>query len=338
MKEISSKNPIQVRFFERIKQSISSNVSLAADLSDLLELSQDGVYRRMRGETVLSMDELVKVCNHYKISPDTIVSVDDNTATFQFRKLNKHEKGLEDYLHSMLNDLLRIQAAPNAHVIYAAGDIPVFHHFMFPELTAFKLFYWQRAVMNIPSVDGKKFNISEIREDFKLMCNKIIEAYIKVPSTEIWHIDTVVTNLTMLEYAWEAGWFDSKDKAVHICKQFGDEMTHVEKQAMRNSKFIKEEKWAENEGNFTMYQSEVFLSSNQVLVTAGSTQVAYLTHNSFNSMSTTNPVFVSETDAWLQTLMKKSIQISGVAEKQRHRFFQRAHDNINGLVERIKAS
>src|SRR5688572_39817 len=112
MKENSPKNPIQVRFFDRIKQSISSSVSLAADLSELLELSQDGVYRRMRGETVLSMDELVKVCNHYRISPDTIVSTEDNTATFQFRRMNKFETGLEEYLSSLLKDLLRIKSTP----------------------------------------------------------------------------------------------------------------------------------------------------------------------------------------------------------------------------------
>ena len=119
MQETEPKNPVQVRFFEQIKASAGSNVSLAADLSDLLELSQDGIYRRMRGETVLSMDELVTICTHYKISPDMIGSVNDNTATFQFRKLDKNEGGLEEYLSSMLNDLKRIQAAPNPPIFFS---------------------------------------------------------------------------------------------------------------------------------------------------------------------------------------------------------------------------
>lgn len=334
----TTKNPIQVRFFDRLKQSMNPGVSIAADLSELLEISQDGVYRRLRGETVLSMDELVKVCNHYKISPDMIVSTDQNTATFQFRKINQRPEGLEEYLKGILTDIERIRQAPNAHILYAASDIPIFHHFRFPELTSFKVFYWQKAVMNVPEMEGKKFNSGEIRDDFRAMCQRIMEAYVKIPSTEIWHMDTVTTNLIMLEYAWEAGWFTARQEVLQICSQFSDELKHIERQAVRNSKFITEDRWMENEGNFTMYSSEVYLNNNHVLVTAGPAKVAYITHNSFNTMATTNPVFAAETEAWLEIIKKKSVMISGVAEKQRNTFFRKAQEKITALIERINAA
>ena len=80
MEETEVKNPVQVKFFEKLKQLLPPNISLANAISDVLEISADGAYRRMRGESVLSMDELVKLCRHYRIPPDAIVSSDDSTS------------------------------------------------------------------------------------------------------------------------------------------------------------------------------------------------------------------------------------------------------------------
>lgn len=338
MSENEVKNPIQLRFFDRLKQSVGPGISLATDLSDLLGISPDGIYRRLRGDTVISLDELVKICSHYKISPDMLLSANEDTATFNFRRINQRPEGLEEYLKSILSDIERIGSAPDPYIIYAAADIPLFHDLRFPELMAFNLFYWQRAVMNLPEMDGKQFNPDEVREDFREMCEKIIKAYIAIPSTEIWHMDTVLTNLTMLEYAWEAGWFSEKAKALSISRQLSEELSHVERQALRSSKFLDEKRWMENDGNFSLYASEVALNNNHVLVRAGGNKVAYITHNSFNTMSTMNPVFVNETEAWLEIVRKKSIMISGVAEKQRSAFFRKAQEKVTILTERITAS
>ena len=46
--------------------------------------------------------------------------------------------------------LERLQKSEDAKIIYAAEEIPIFHSFFSKELAAFKLFYWQRSVLNIP--------------------------------------------------------------------------------------------------------------------------------------------------------------------------------------------
>lgn len=339
METTSIKNPSQLRFFEKLKQTVPANISLANEIADVLEISADGVYRRMRGESILSMDELVKLCRHYKIQPDVIVSSDDATsATFQFRKMIQDESGFEDYLKNIYSDLQRINASNPKQIIYAASDIPIFHQFYLPEYAAFKMYWWQKAILNLSSVEGKKFNPSEIRKDFSETCKRITELYMRIPSVEIWHNDTISSNLTMLEFAWESGWFDSKEKAFLICDSLSKILISLEKQAEKSSKFINEEKWAENEGNFTMYQSEVILTNNHILVNAGSARVVYLSHNTFNTMATINKVFCDETEAWLKNLMKKSVQISGMAEKQRHKFFKTAHEKVSAVLARISSS
>ena len=53
--------------------------------------------------------------------------------------------------------------------------------------------------------------------------------------------------------------FASKEDALFICKKLSEILILVEKNAEKGSKFREEGKWVENEGNFTMYQSEFVL-------------------------------------------------------------------------------
>jgi hypothetical protein len=331
----TSKNSVQLNFFEKIKQSLPPNLSLANEVADILEISVDGAYRRLRCETVLNMDEIAKLCRHFKVSPDFLSSADDTSATFHFRKMIHNETGFGEYIKNILSDLQKINASNPKQIIYAAGDLPLFIQFLSPEFSAFKMFFWKHAVLSLPSTEGKKFSVSEIKPEIVEICKKISETYIQIPSVEIWHQDTIASNLNLVEFAWESGMFASKEDALFICKKLSEMLTLVEKQAEKSSKFREEVKWAENEGNFTMYQSEFVLMNNHIFVTAGSSKILYLTHNTFNSMATTNPVFCGETEEWLKNLIRKSTRISGEGAKQRHKFFRYSQDKISNLVARI---
>lgn len=338
MEDFLLKNPIQVKFFEKLKLSVPKNVSIASDIAEVLGISQDGAYRRMRGESVLSMDEMVKLCRYYRLSSDFITSTDDSTAIFRFQKMFSNEKGFSDYIKNILADLLKIKDSDPKHIIYAAADMPLFIQFLSPEFSAFKMFFWQRAVLNLSSMEGKKFSVTELKPELVEMCKKISETYTHIPSTEIWHQDTVASNLNLIEFAWDSGMFASKEDALIVCKKFSEMIALVEKQAEKSSKFREEEKWAENEGNFNMYQSEFVLMNNHIFVNAGCTKTLYLTHNTFNSIATNNAVFCNETEEWLKNLIRKSTLISGVGEKQRHTFFKKAQEKVSTLVLRISES
>lgn len=335
MSENSTKNPVQLKFFENLKQTVPPNVSLANDIADLLEISADGAYRRMRGESILSLDEMVKLCKHYRISSDFLAGTNDTTATFHFQKMISDENGFGDYIKNILADLQKIKASEPKHITYAAGDLPLFIQFLSPEYSAFKMFFWKRAVLNLPSAEGKKFSASDIKPETVEMCKKIFDTYTQIPSTEIWHQDTIASNLNLIEFGWESGMFSTKEDALLICKKLSEILVHVEKQAEKSAKFREEGKWAEHEGNFTLYQSEFVLMNNHIFVNAGTAKIMYLTHNTFNSMSTTNTVFCNETEEWLKNLIRKSAQISGTGEKQRHKFFKLSQEKIASLVSRI---
>ena len=324
-------NSAQLAFIQKLKDVTPPNISLVDELADLLQVSNDSAYRRIRGETTLSIDEVVLLCNHYKISFDSFNNQHSGTVTFNCKSLGNNDNSLEEYLTGILTDLKNIQSFDKKEIIYAAEDIPVFHNFKFPELTAFKLFYWNKSVINPPSLSGKKFNFNSISKEFINLTKDIYETYSTIPSIEVWTEETISSLLKQIEFYWHAGLFENKDDALLVCDQVAQMISMIEKQAEMSSK----NKNAAYENNFTLYNSEIMIGNNTILVTMGEVKVTYISYHFFNSMITTNTSFCTETDNWLKNLTKKSTLISGVAEKQRYQFFKKKYEAVKKLSDSI---
>lgn len=332
----STTTSAQVEFIQKIRQMIPPSLSLVDELADLLQVSTDSAYRRIRGETALTFDEVLLLCNHFKISFDSFTSSTSGSVTFKYNPINEDESSFERYLHNILNDLRKIQGFEQKQIIFAAEDIPIFHHFRFNELTAFKIFYWNKSILNSPSLEGKKFDPCVIDSNLVNAAREILDIYITIPSIEIWSDDTVNSTLKQIEFYWESGVFRSKEDALQVCSQVEEMIERIKKQAELSSKFASEEKMNGQENNFVLYNSELMIGNNCILVNIGSNKAAYLSHHTFNAMVTTHHGFCNDTDMWLKNLVRKSILISGVAEKQRYQFFRKIEDKMQQLREKIK--
>ena len=63
---------IQMQLFHKIRDQLPDHVSLVDDIAELLEISNDSAYRRIRGEKQLSLQEVKKLCQHYRFSIDDL--------------------------------------------------------------------------------------------------------------------------------------------------------------------------------------------------------------------------------------------------------------------------
>ena len=80
---------IQNKLLGRIKPLIPANLTIVDVLSDLLEISTDSVYRRLRSETSLSIEEVSRICTHFNISFDELNTIDNaSSVTFTFNPLS----------------------------------------------------------------------------------------------------------------------------------------------------------------------------------------------------------------------------------------------------------
>ncbi len=330
---VTSVDPIQAQkvFLEKVKYILPSNISFVDELCEILEISIDSVYRRIRGETALTFDEILKLCNRFNLSFDSLVESNAMSVTFSYNILPRMIEGFKHYLRAILEDLKALTNFPGAKIIYVAEDIPLFHLFNFPELAAFKMYYWMKSVLNVPEYQDQKYSFENTDKEILEIGAELVDAYTRVNSVEMWTEYTVNSLRKQIEYYWEAGLFENPADSLLICDQAAELVKKISLLAEKSSKLP-----SGTIQNFMLYYSEIEIGNNCILADVNNFKKVYLTYNTFNDMFTTNEKFCEETNTWINFLITKSILISGVSEKQRLQFVNKTVSQLNATREKVK--
>ena len=321
---------IQNSFINKFKDVLPASVGLAEELADVLELSIDSAYRRIRGETELTIEEVYKLTKKYAISVDDVFSNRSDTVTFSYTKLTDSAQNFEIYLNRLYDHLKLISKFENKTICYVAEEIPIFYSFYSKKLTEFKLFYWQRSVLNIAEYQQQKFDWGVIPDNLIEAAQASFKEYLNIPSVEIWTLETVLTNIKQVHFYFDSGVI-SKEHALEVLHENKKMIEMVLRNAENGRKNI-----SDKTETFQLYSSEVVLGTNCIYITMGETKYSYITFNTLNSLTTNNPEFCEETEHWMHNLKRKSTLISGVAEKQRNQFFSKIFKVIDESIASIK--
>ncbi len=321
-------NELQRQFFKHIRSVIPPNISFVDNIADALGISNDSAYRRIRGEKEITFDEIHKLCSRYRISPDQVMNTGSDSTVFHGRNLDTEHFDFENYLKEILTNLKLINSATTRKMYYEAKDIPIFHHFQFPELATFKYFFWMKSVMNHPSYSRMHFEDNQLTDVFQKMGKEIIRTYNQIPSVEIWVAESINATIRQIEYYHDAGVFRKQETIALLYHQLETLVDHIREQAEHAEKFLVGEKPTGKTGNYELYYNEVFLGHNTIVVETDNAKTTYINHAVMNFMSTGDIGFCNYTKRSIENNMKKSVLISAVSEKERSRFFNVLMDNI----------
>ena len=319
-------------FLQQIKNRLPAHLSLAEEIAEKLNISSDSAYRRIRGETDMGFDEIQKLSSHYGISLDTLLNLKSDTISFSNRSVDNKNFTYEDYQLSILENLQTIEQFDVKEMYFAAKDIPPFHYYEFPELAAFKYYFWLKIILQYPEYTDQKFDIDKVSQKLMELGVKISRAYIKVPSLEIWSNESINATLRQIEYCWESGLIDDKNLVILLCDQVQDMLMHIKKQAELGYKFPPGTNTRGVDDSFKLYYNEVIISGNTIFFNMGDTKITYITYNLFNILTTSDKHFCEQTYRYLKNIIQKSSLISTVSEKGRNKFF----NNMQKKAELLK--
>ncbi|MFH0893014.1 MAG: hypothetical protein V2A54_01150 [Bacteroidota bacterium] len=311
----------QLVFLEQIKSRIPASSSLVAELSSILNITTDRAYRRIRGETVLNMDEIIALCSRFHLSFDSVMSQYSGNISFRYSRMSSTEEEFRAYLEEMLAGLIQLRKAENAKVTYTAEDIPIFYHFGYPAIAAFKIFYWLKSVSGYNEFEKHKFKCDIISPELIELCRKIYNEYLHIPSLEIWSEGSMNSLIKQIEYYAGSGQFASREEALQVFDEISTEINDIELMAQMGNKLIKLNIQDATE-NLEMYFSEIEIGNNVILAKTTGTSHVYIRHYTFNSMFTSHPVFIDDTESWIKNLLVKSVPISRLSEKHRYQYFK----------------
>ncbi len=327
----------QKALFQIIKLQLPKGTSLADVIGDLLSVSASCAYRRIRGETLLDIEELLILSKKYHFSLDELFNIDASNQKIQFEFQELSYDNLLNYLDYIL---VNLKSAKQLTIV--AKHIPTFYMFLFPQLLAFKAYFYMRVLWpnepfqnSVPIEFFRKF-IHRERKEIKDKCEEIIRTYLLIPSTEIWNANTFDGHLTHIEYAWDSGYFVSKEEALQIVDVTKLLMEQIKKQAICGKKFSIEN--PKLSSNVKMYYSNGLELEHIVHSESEQQTKAFLIYNTGDYLGTSSEYFCTRTEEYINNVCKCSNVISVSGERDRHKMFKIIEQKIDHLRAKIEMS
>lgn len=319
---------LQHLFFQNIKAMVPPNLSFVEEIADLLNISTDSAYRRIRGEKQISLEEIQKLSVHYKVSLDHLMNLNSNSIVFFGNVVDHNNFSFANHMSGMVDTIRRINKASKKILYYEAKDLPIFYFFQFTELAAFKYFFWMKTILAYREYNKMQFEDSEIMSMLQSPGLELIKTYNDVPSVEIWGVETINTTIKQIEYFAHAGIFKKKETIENLFNQLQTLIEHIKDQAECGEKYLIVEEPTGKSDNYQLYFNEIFLGHNSLLVETDGILTSYINYGVLNYMVTQDTRFCDYTKKSMENTIKKSILISSVSEKERNRFFNMLRDTI----------
>jgi hypothetical protein len=326
-------NEVQEKLLQKVNDK--SDKKLVDVLSEVLNISDDSSYRRIRKEKILTLDEILLLCTKFNISFDeTIGDAKNNIVAFSFN-FKDSNYDFQEYLTTVIQQLNRIKKE-NGTMYYSAKDIPVFHFFQSKELTAFKVYYWLKTMSNNKTdLTKKKFDFDIIPAEIQSVTKQIYTSYSQVKSHEIWNYETIHSTINQITYYKDLCYITS-EQAIILFNKLEELLKHLQEEIETEYKYHIGNKSVGTEPNFKFYYNEIIAADNSIYAEYGKIKESFKPHIVLNYMTTNNIQYCDYIKSIFESVIQKSTLISGVNEKDRKIFFNYNFKKISRAKQKIE--
>ncbi len=323
---------IQTRLLEQLKAKLPPDVSLGKLLMDDLDLSRDSAYRRTRGETALKPEEIQYLCEKYDLSIDKIIGVNGKNVTFQYNPIQRSEFTFETYLNGIMDAYKRMAAQRTQELFMSNLDLIVFQLLNSPALIRFKLLYFAKCYLGIPSLNDVKYSKGWKGNIDDQQLQQMLHFYQRIKTTEVIGFDAGKGILREIVSFYELGYFETKEDALYLIDELSGIIQHIKDQAEIGRKFIKGQPVITEEGNFSLYLHQTYIQDNTFISETNAYRMLYITHNMMNYLYTIDQDYVNKSFAIFKSMLKSCIKISEENQRQRNAYF----DSLLAFVQKAK--
>ncbi len=319
-------NKEQIAFFERLKTAMPTQYNMAGEIAEILGVSPDSVYRRMRGETALTYKELLLIQQELNLKESILFPLENiEEVNFIYAR---PAYGYDTYLflQEITNQMNLVHRREGLHILLSSDDLPFFLHFLSPALLQFKLLVFS----------GRDIHDAERPEEhdpaFAELANTIIKRWLEASSEEVWGSNPLDSTLRQIAYSYENELISLR-YATMLLQELNTIVDIVKAWATSGKKDFN----GISGGPIELYQSEINMGEMNLMLTYGEEMAVYKSNYGYGYLKTEHPVYCDETMQWVKDLESKGILISGSGERFRNRYIGLLRESIRKTATLIGA-
>ncbi|HCS21993.1 MAG TPA: hypothetical protein DIW47_15795 [Bacteroidetes bacterium] len=299
----------QIAFFERLKRALPPHINFANELSEILGLSSDAIYRRLRGDSALTYPEILKIQQKLNLKQSVLFPTENiDEINFVYAR-PAYNNDIYSFLEEIAEQMSLDHRSAKLHVSLASDDLPFFMHFLTPGLLQFKLLVFSNSPM---PVDGK---MEEPGDAMQHLFSTILFRWLEADSDEVWGSAPFDSTLKQIEFSLENNYIN-KDYAAFLMKELYVLVDIINEWATKGEKNAGPIKG----GKIKLYHSEVNVGEMNLILSFGEEVAVYKSNYGYGYLRTEHPRFCKETRQWIDEMESKAILISNSGEKYRTRY------------------
>lgn len=314
---------------KHIKEKLPKNVSFIDEIADVLDISYDAAYRRVKGKTAITLKEGLVLSKHFKFDLNDLITDEQELK----------EKILVEKTHTIISDNFlklffdksaketqEVLSSVEGQIINCAKDYPFYHS----DSGFFKKFRIYLFV-NMLSKDEKLKRVSfsdfitpiDIENKYEVFLNQ----YKKVPLIELWNDTTIDNILNQIQYFFEVG-LTTKYEANAIADGLIDSLKLIEEQA-KNTKRL------ESNNTFYLYHNNLISLLNTIVMKTDLEDKVFVPYTNLTYFKVTDKNTTNQIEQHLKKQLEFSNNLSGEAAVERKKFFNSMYQKVEKLKSKF---
>lgn len=314
----------QIRFLQQLTLKLKVNQNLADALAEVLYISKSEAYKKINGKSLLTLPQIQTLCNYFQTTFAVYDEQTSNSSAVSFTPFHTGKIGVKEYIKNLEFFLQSIVNAKNKKLTCATDDIPIFHLFQYPELTAFKLHFWQMRVIEKAPF---KLKMNDWNSSLLKPAAHMHDLYLQIPSAEVWTKTSLLNTLEQIKYAAETGIITDKKLGRIICTQLRDALSNIEVYAVTRKK-----KSDNNNSLFDWYFYDI-IGTITYFAEMDGRLASFIRFNTFNTIQEENGPLCKEVAHWLRNLIQDATGFSGQGSVQRNKYLAKAYEQCDAMAE-----
>lgn len=331
-------HPLQSWLFQQIERNLPQNQLLVHAVQPVLAgQSASTIYKKIRCETALSMEEIVQLAQYFDIRLDDYVHQDKNEAVVMHSAAPQGTPSPLYFLEKLQERAQMLQAVPNLCLWYATNELPIFHYLASPNLLTFKLYMWSRINWKLPEYTEHKFSPEAMTQHFPdllSVAQKVWEFYAHLPSREYWPSHILDNTLNQIKHCYHSGLFEDRNTARLLCHDLRSIMDDKYRAAQAGRKNGADS--TRPSPQFELFFNQIAYTNNMILLFSGDTPIGlYTTLDNPNYLECKDRNLLQYVAHWLERIETSSVKISQHGEQPRYRLFDHTTLQIDALEKEV---